>query len=69
MDEATGWPLDVYADEQGGVAFWLLTDTCTPWHRPLGQVCARCKCDDQRLRLRMDFSVTFYSTGEFSLLR
>jgi hypothetical protein len=20
------------------------TDTCTPWHRPPGQVCVRCKC-------------------------
>jgi DNA polymerase-2 len=25
--------------------------------------------DDKRLRLRMDFSVTFYATGDFSLLR
>ena len=51
MDEATGWLLDVYADEEGGVTFWLLTD------------------DDRRLRLRMDFSATFYAAGEFSLLR
>lgn len=51
MDEATGWLLDVYADPEGGVILWLLTD------------------DDQRLRLRMDFAVTFYAAGDFSLLR
>ena len=51
MDEATGWLLDVYADEEGGVTLWLLTD------------------DDRRLRLRMDFSATFYAAGDFSLLR
>jgi DNA polymerase II len=68
MDEATGWLLDVYAEEDG-VTLWLLTDTCTPWHRPPGQVCARCKCDDKRLHLRMDFDVTFYAAGDFKLLR
>ena len=51
MDEASGWLLDVYADPQGGVILWLLTE------------------DDQRLRLRMDFSVTFYAAGDFGLLR
>ena len=51
MDEATGWLLDVYADQEGGIILWLLTD------------------DDKRLRLRMDFSVTFYAVGDFSLLR
>ena len=25
-------------------AFVGLADTCTPWHRPPGQVCSRCKC-------------------------
>jgi hypothetical protein len=25
-------------------AFAGLADTCTPWHRPPGQVCSRCKC-------------------------
>lgn len=51
MDEATGWLLDVYADHEGGIILWLLTD------------------DDKRLQLRMDFSVTFYAAGDFSLLR
>ena len=51
MDEATGWLLDVYADQDSGIALWLLTD------------------DDKRLRLRMDFSVTFYAAGDFSILR
>ncbi len=51
MDEATGWLLDVYADQDSGIVLWLLTD------------------DDKRLRLRMDFSVTFYAAGDFSLLR
>ena len=51
MGEATGWLLDVYADDEGGIVLWLLTD------------------NDQRLRLRMDFDVTFYAAGEFSLLR
>jgi DNA polymerase-2 len=50
MNEATGWLLDVYA-EQDGITLWVLTD------------------DDQRLRLRMDFNVTFYVAGDFSLLR
>ena len=50
MNEATGWLLDVYAEEDG-VTLWLLTD------------------DDKRLRLRMEFSVTFYAAGDFSLLR
>lgn len=26
MDEATGWLLDVYADSEGGIILWLLTD-------------------------------------------
>ena len=51
MDEATGWLLDVYADEAQGVTFWLLAD------------------DDRRLQLHIDFSVTFYAAGAFSLLR
>ncbi|MBI5954901.1 MAG: hypothetical protein HY865_24845 [Chloroflexi bacterium] len=51
MDEASGWLLDVYADEAGGVILWLLTD------------------NDERLRLHMDFTVTFYAAGDFSLLR
>jgi DNA polymerase II len=51
MDETSGWLLDVYADEVGGVILWLLTD------------------DDRRLRLHMDFTVTFYAAGDFSLLR
>ncbi|HKJ39715.1 MAG TPA: DNA polymerase domain-containing protein [Anaerolineales bacterium] len=51
MDEVTGWLLDVYADQEGGVTLWLLAD------------------NDRRLRLRMDFSATFYAAGEFSLLR
>ncbi len=50
MSKQTGWLLDVYADQEGGIILWLLTD------------------DDQRLRLRMDFSVTFYVTGDFKLL-
>jgi DNA polymerase II len=59
MDEAIGWLLDVYAEEDG-VTLWLLTDTCT---------CARCKCDGRRLHLRMDFDSTFYAAGDFKLLR
>jgi len=51
MDEASGWLLDVYADTEGGIILWLLTD------------------DDKRLRLHMDFAVTFYATGDFGLLR
>ena len=51
MDEATGWLLDVYADQDSGIVLWLLTD------------------DDKRLRLRMDFAVTFYVAGDFSILR
>ncbi len=51
MDEQTGWLLDVYAEPEGGVVLWLLSD------------------DDQRLRLRMDFPVTFYAAGDFGLLR
>lgn len=51
MTEATGWLLDVYADDEDGVILWLLTD------------------DNKRLRLRMDFDVTFYAAGDFSLLR
>lgn len=51
MNEQTGWLLDVYADQEGGIILWLLTD------------------DEQRLRLRMDFAVTFYAAGDFSLLR
>jgi len=50
MDEATGWLLDVYAEDDG-IILWLLTD------------------DDLRLRLRMDFDITFYAAGDFSLLR
>lgn len=50
MDEATGWLLDVYADEDG-LILWLLTD------------------NDCRLRLRMNFPVTFYAAGDFGLLR
>ena len=50
MAEATGWLLDVYAEEDG-ITLWLLTE------------------DDRRLRLRMDFDVTFYAAGDFSLLR
>ncbi|MCL4270318.1 MAG: hypothetical protein KJZ72_12275 [Anaerolineales bacterium] len=50
MAEATGWLLDVYAEEDG-ITLWLLTD------------------DDKRLRLRMEFVVTFYAAGDFSLLR
>ncbi len=50
MTEATGWLLDVYAEEDG-ITLWLLTD------------------DDKRLHLRMEFEVTFYVAGEFSLLR
>ncbi|MDL1944602.1 hypothetical protein FBQ99_19915 [Chloroflexi bacterium CFX2] len=51
MNEATGWLLDVYADEEDGIVLWLLTE------------------DDRRLRLRMDFDVTFYAAGDFGLLR
>jgi DNA polymerase II len=51
MDEQTGWLLDVYADPEGGIVLWLLSD------------------NNQRLRLRMDFPVTFYAAGDFSLLR
>ena len=51
MDEASGWLLDVYADQDSGIVLWLLTD------------------DDKRLRLRMDFAVTFYAAGDFSILR
>jgi len=51
MDEASGWLLDVYADQDSGNVLWLLTD------------------DDKRLRLRMDFAVTFYVAGDFSILR
>jgi len=50
MDEAAGWLLDVYADEDG-LILWLLTD------------------NDHRLRLRMNFPVTFYAAGDFGLLR
>ncbi|MBN8656002.1 MAG: hypothetical protein J0M11_09720 [Anaerolineae bacterium] len=50
MAEATGWLLDVYAEEDG-ITLWLLTD------------------DDKRLRLRMDFVITFYVAGDFRLLR
>jgi len=59
MAETIGWLLDIYAEEDG-IILWLLADTCT---------CARCKCDDKRLRLRMDFDITFYAAGDFSLLR
>ena len=51
MNEATGWLLDVYADSEGGIILWLLTD------------------DNKRLRLLMNFSVTFYAAGDFKLLR
>ena len=51
MDEQSGWLLDVYADTEGGIILWLLSD------------------DNQRLRLRMDFPVTFYAAGDFGLLR
>jgi len=51
MSEQTGWLLDVYTDEEGGIVLWLLTD------------------EDQRLRLRMNFPVTYYATGEFNKLR
>lgn len=51
MDEASGWLLDVYADQDSGIVLWLLTD------------------DDKRLRLRMDFPVTFYAAGDFRILR
>jgi DNA polymerase-2 len=51
MAEATGWLLDVYAEEEGGITLWLLTD------------------NDKRLRLRMDFDITFYAAGDFGLLR
>jgi len=51
MGEATGWLLDVYADTEGGIVLWLLTE------------------DDKRLRLRMDFDITFYAAGDFSILR
>ena len=51
MNEKTGWLLDVYANEEGGIVLWLLTD------------------EDQRLRLRMDFPVTFYAAGDFNKLR
>jgi DNA polymerase-2 len=51
MDEASGWLLDMYADQDSGIVLWLLTD------------------DDKRLRLRMDFAVTFYVAGDFSILR
>ena len=51
MDEAIGWLLDVYANQDSGIVLWLLTD------------------DDKRLRLRMDFAVTFYVAGDFSILR
>lgn len=51
MDEQTGWLLDVYAEPEGGIVLWLLSD------------------DNQRLRLRMDFPITFYAAGDFRLLR
>ena len=51
MSEHTGWLLDVYAGQEGGIVLWLLTD------------------EDQRLRLRMDFPVTLYVTGDVKLLR
>lgn len=51
MDEQSGWLLDVYADPEGEVVLWLLSN------------------DNQRLRLCMDFPVTFYAAGDFSLLR
>ena len=51
MNETTGWLLDVYAEPEGGIILWLLTD------------------DNKRLRLHMDFTVTFYAAGDFSLLR
>ncbi len=53
MDETNGWLLDVHADTERGIILWLLTN------------------DDRRLRLRlrMDFDVTFYAAGDFSLLR
>ncbi len=50
MDEAVGWLLDVFAEEDG-ITVWLLTD------------------DHQRLRLHMDFNLTFYVAGDFPLLR
>ena len=50
MNEATGWLLDVYAEEDG-ITLWLLTE------------------DDLRLRLCMEFEVTCYVSGDFSLLR
>jgi len=50
MVEASGWLLDVYAEEDG-ITLWLLTD------------------DNKRLHLRMEFEVTFYAAGDFSLLR
>ena len=50
MAEATGWLLDVYAEEDG-ITLWLLTD------------------DAKRLCLHMDFDITFYAAGDFSLLR
>lgn len=50
MNEAIGWLLDVYAEEDG-ITLWLLAD------------------DAQRLRFRMNFDITFYAAGDFSLLR
>jgi len=50
MNEAIGWLLDVYAEEDG-ITLWLLTE------------------DDLRLRLCMEFEVTCYVSGDFSLLR
>jgi DNA polymerase-2 len=51
-DEYNGWLLDVYADLEGGISLWLLSDN-----------------SKERLHLRMDFPVTFYAAGDFSILR
>ena len=51
MNEADGWLLDAYPDNEDGVVLWLVT------------------ADEQRLRLRMRFSVTFYAAGDFAVLR
>lgn len=50
MNEAIGWLLDVYAEEDG-ITLWLLAE------------------DGKRLHLRMDFDITLYVAGDFSLLR
>jgi len=46
-----------------GTMLPLGLDTCTPWHRPPGQVCSKCKCTPPGLDTLRYSTTSGYSTN------